>query len=333
MITFTLKQDFLPPTEVLSQMARPLVTSVPRATFRLSLSNYSAVQRLRLAPQRSISTLARQFTCGSSSSTRSVSFGRGFCSSSAEGDADLYALLGVSRSATAQEIKRAYFTAAKRTHPDVDPSPGAANRFRALSSAYEVLRDPERRREYDASQSSHAAGSGGSSSSAGGQRWQQSQQWQRRQQQQPHMSEARRIFMQVWSEYGMDDVDDYIAVVNAEFSTAVSAAFSGRTAPLRAFVSEHRALVVGVAVPIAMLVRSPAAVSLALRAFTLPLLVARFLPNSSSFFGYILPIYRVQWMLVSRLWVRAIRGLERGAIAAQLIQRPRHQQPGDGSSR
>ena len=314
-------------------MARPLVTSVPRATFRLSLSNYSAVQRLRLAPQRSISTLARQFTCGSSSSTRSVSFGRGFCSSSAEDDADLYALLGVSRSATAQEIKRAYFTAAKRTHPDVDPSPGAANRFRALSSAYEVLRDPERRREYDASQSSHAAGSGGSSSSAGGQRWQQSQQWQRRQQQQPHMSEARRIFMQVWSEYGMDDVDDYIAVVNAEFSTAVSAAFSGRTAPLRAFVSEHRALVVGVAVPIAMLVRSPAAVSLALRAFTLPLLVARFLPNSSSFFGYILPIYRVQWMLVSRLWVRAIRGLERGAIAAQLIQRPRHQQPGDGSSR
>ena len=266
-----------------------------------------------------------------------MSFGRGFCSSSAEDDADLYALLGVSRSATAQEIKRAYFTAAKRTHPDVDPSPGAANRFRALSSAYEVLRDPERRREYDASQSSHAAGSGGSSSSAGGQRWQQSQQWQRRQQQQPqqdpHMSEARRIFMQVWSEYGMDDVDDYIAMVNAEFSTAVSAAFSGRTAPLRAFVSEHRALVLGVAVPIALLVRSPAAVSLALRAFTLPLLVARFLPNSSSFFGYILPIYRVQWMLVSRLWVRAIRGLERGAIAAQLIQRPRHQQPGDGSSR
>jgi len=92
-------------------------------------------------------------------------------------------------------------------------------------------------------------------------------------------------------------------------------------------------LVLGVAVPIALLVRSPAAVSLALRAFTLPLLVARFLPNSSSFFGYILPIYRVQWMLVSRLWVRAIRGLERGAIAAQLIQRPRHQKPGDGSSR
>ena len=53
------------------------------------------------------------------------------------------------------------------------------------------------------------------------------------------MSDARRIFMQVWSEYGMDDVDDYIAMVNAEFSTAVSAAFSGRTAPLRAFVSEH----------------------------------------------------------------------------------------------
>jgi len=320
-------------------MARPFIkfAGVPRATFRLSMSNYSAVQRLRLTPPRSISTLARQFTSGGSSSTCSVSFGRRFCSSSAQGGADLYALLGVSRSATAQEIKRAYFTAAKRTHPDVDPSPGAANRFRALSSAYEVLRDPERRREYDASQSSHAAGSGGSSSSAGGQRWQQSQQWQRRQQQQPqqdpHMSDARRIFMQVWSEYGMDDVDDYIAMVNAEFSTAVSAAFSGRTAPLRAFVSEHRALVLGVAVPIALLVRSPAAVSLALRAFTLPLLVARFLPNSSSFFGYILPIYRVQWMLVSRLWVRAIRGLERGAIAAQLIQRPRHQKPGDGSSR
>ena len=134
------------------------------------------------------------------------------------------------------------------------------------------------------------------------------------------MSDARRIFMQVWSEYGMDDVDDYIAMVNAEFSTAVSAAFSGRMAPLRAFVSEHRALVLGVAVPIALLVRSPAAVSLALRAFTLPLLVARFLPNSSSFFGYILPIYRVQWMLVSRLWVRRPRVKVKPALVVVLWQ-------------
>ena len=64
------------------------------------------------------------------------------------GRQDHYATLGVSRTATAGEIKRAYFNAAKKTHPDVDKSAGAAERFRSVAEAFDVLRDPARRSAY-----------------------------------------------------------------------------------------------------------------------------------------------------------------------------------------
>jgi curved DNA-binding protein CbpA len=59
----------------------------------------------------------------------------------------LYEELGVSQSATAEEIKTAYRKASKRTHPDVG---GDADGFRRVSLAYEVLSDPARRERYDA---------------------------------------------------------------------------------------------------------------------------------------------------------------------------------------
>jgi curved DNA-binding protein len=65
--------------------------------------------------------------------------------------ADHYATLGVPRSASQDEIQRAYRALARRHHPDLDPEPGADERFRAISEAYRVLSDPERRRRYDAS--------------------------------------------------------------------------------------------------------------------------------------------------------------------------------------
>lgn len=63
--------------------------------------------------------------------------------------ADLYATLGVSRSASADEIKRAYRTRARELHPDVNKAPDAQKRFAQVQEAHEILSDPRRRELYD----------------------------------------------------------------------------------------------------------------------------------------------------------------------------------------
>jgi curved DNA-binding protein len=63
---------------------------------------------------------------------------------------DYYEALGVSRSADQSEIQRAYRQLARQHHPDVNKDPGAEERFKEISEAYDVLSDPETRKRYDA---------------------------------------------------------------------------------------------------------------------------------------------------------------------------------------
>lgn len=62
---------------------------------------------------------------------------------------DYYKILGVSRNASAQDIRKAYINHAKKVHPDVNKRPNAKATFQPISEAYEVLSNPTRKKVYD----------------------------------------------------------------------------------------------------------------------------------------------------------------------------------------
>lgn len=74
--------------------------------------------------------------------------------------ADHYETLGVNREASTDDIKKAYRRLARELHPDVNPSPEAAERFKEVTHAYDTLSDPQRRQQYDFGGQGGAAGFG-----------------------------------------------------------------------------------------------------------------------------------------------------------------------------
>ncbi|MGQ0458056.1 MAG: DnaJ C-terminal domain-containing protein [Hyphomicrobium sp.] len=69
---------------------------------------------------------------------------------------DLYDILGVSRRASDEDIRRAFRSLAKANHPDVNPNnSAAAERFKKITAANDILSDPEKRRAYDAGEIDH----------------------------------------------------------------------------------------------------------------------------------------------------------------------------------
>jgi molecular chaperone DnaJ len=78
---------------------------------------------------------------------------------------DYYGVLGLSRGASDTEIKKAYRRLARDLHPDVNPDPGAKERFQEISRAYQALTDPDKRRIVDLGGDPFDTGGGGGAGS------------------------------------------------------------------------------------------------------------------------------------------------------------------------
>ena len=82
-------------------------------------------------------------------------------------DKDYYAILGVEKDASTEEIRKAFQAKARKLHPDVNKEPDAEERFKEVSEAYAVLSDDDKRKRYDAMRSGNPFAGAGYGAPAG----------------------------------------------------------------------------------------------------------------------------------------------------------------------
>lgn len=148
------------------------------AALRLPTSRVASRAARRAVPARAAASAARGLSARKSASVAGAALAGGRRLAAAgprRGDGlvvraeqDYYALLGVSRGADARELKRAYRQLARKFHPDVNKEPGAEEKFKKISNAYEVLSDDQKRAIYDQFGEAGLKGAGGPGGAYGG---------------------------------------------------------------------------------------------------------------------------------------------------------------------
>ncbi|CAK7228020.1 mdj1 protein precursor [Sporothrix curviconia] len=133
---------------------------------------YSSAFRPSTRPRTSTATATSTTAPTTTTAPHAPSSRRSFHATSpaAAGQKDPYKVLGVDKTASAGDIKKAYYGLAKKFHPDTNKDPTAKERFGEVQSAYEVLSDPKKREQYDqfGAAGFDASGAGGGNPFAGG---------------------------------------------------------------------------------------------------------------------------------------------------------------------
>ncbi|ESW31664.1 hypothetical protein PHAVU_002G257300 [Phaseolus vulgaris] len=118
-------------------------------TGKVASSSHNATSRVSFMAASSSSFFSRDSTLLSVGAPQTCSRRKGSRLIVRADAQDYYSVLGVSRNASKSEIKSAYRKLARNYHPDVNKEPGAEQKFKDISNAYEVLSDDEKRSIYD----------------------------------------------------------------------------------------------------------------------------------------------------------------------------------------
>ena len=169
---------------------------------------------------------------------------------------DYYAVIGVSKTASQAEIKKEYFRKAKQYHPDLNPNDKTAvKKFQELATAYETLGNPQKRKEYDRLGYRQYA-----QHTAQGQHYASGR-------------DANDVFNDVYKDFEIIQWawNDYITETKEDFVYACQEADRNNWTPMYDVAKANGAILLGIVVPVAVLLRMPAAVAVAMR-FIVPVI-------------------------------------------------------------
>jgi len=187
--------------------------------------------------------------------------GRGFrASTPLARPMDPYKVLGIANRSSDGEIKKAFYKAAKKHHPDLNPGDAHAKRkFQEVTAAYEMLRDPNKRAAYDANPAQE----------------QERQQAQQRQQQEQHGAQygqyQQQQAQQTWntattdSEVLAEALTEFVEDLTEDVSDAFKDAAKGDWSSMGDMVNRRAGLIAGVVIPLFIVLRFPGLVLIALR--------------------------------------------------------------------